>query len=166
MSSWAHSNLPPLTSLNPDASATPRTRVPATLPFSLTSTVRPDLDVDVGAQAIERLCAIRFRRDVAHGHCRRQVRRQVCHHAQEGVELRATGRPVAVGKQQARRELDELAARVGSEQLPRAVGSRAPEPAQALAEPRMQSRRESADADRLRGLQGHDALDLGIGRAG
>ena len=108
------------------------------------------LDVDVGAQAVERLGAIRFRRDVAArdiaaGRCGARspmTRRKVSSCA------RLAG-AVAVGEQQARRELDELAARVGREQLPRALGRRAPEPAQALAEPRMQSRRERADADRL-----------------
>jgi hypothetical protein len=73
--------------------------------------------------------------------------------------------PLRSASRRQRRELDELTARVGREQLPRAVGCGAAEPAQALAEPRVQSRGEAPDADRLGWLQRDDALDLGIGRA-
>ncbi len=68
-----------------------------------------------------------------------QRRRDVAHDADERVDLRARRGAVAIGEQQARDDLGESARRVAREPLP--VGARigASEPAQWLAEPRMQT---------------------------
>ena len=110
-----------------------------------------DLHVELGAEAIERFGARGFARDVGRRERRRQRRREFADDAHERVELRARRGAVAIGEQQARDDLGEASRRVARERAAnRERASRAAEPAQRLADPRVQSRGERARRDRRR----------------
>ena len=146
------SKRPPGARRKPAASATPRSRVPAIGARLRLQHGEADLHVEVGAQAIERLgarsLAVRRRADER----RRQRRRELADDADEGVELRTRRGAVAVGEQQARGDLVERAGRVWPERC-QPTPCRAAEPAQRLAEPRVQARGDRPRGDRLRRLQ-------------
>ena len=153
MSSCTHSKRPPARA----GIRRPRRRRAASFrecsPASLFSTVRPictSTSAHRRSSASARsVSAPTSGTDSAAG----SMRRQLAHHAHERVELRAAGGAVAVGEQQARGELDELAGVSDAAALPRAIRRGPAEPAQALAEARVQSGRQRARADRLGRLQ-------------
>ncbi len=123
-----------------------------------------DLDVEVGAEAIELLAAPGFRRRIGQGKRRRQRRSCARYFVQKTLDILPRHRARAVGEQHAGGDFLPRSASRTFDRLPGQIAASPAKPAAGLGEFGGKRVGQRIAAHRLLRLEMHDAFDVYVGR--